>query len=275
LRTASDPNAAIDHIIVIFHYFHQKRYKCIIPLKRNGMMKAPVLMFAVLAALGMTKKKTEAHGCAGSCWGGCRSSQECALPRRHHDYDYLRRRRDAIDLASDIFSMPLYTNILFRQDQLARMDCLAPRYAIDETEDGMMVELTMQVPGVAAKDMTVEVVDGNVLWVRGSQTIRGNGSLMMQSEFDQSFQLDKDIDVENISVTLSSGILRVSAPKKARVTKNIPIEIHEEEEIEREELDLAKDETLKSPEGTKEGGVTVDALTPSRDGLVIMEEEDS
>jgi HSP20 family molecular chaperone IbpA len=237
------------------------------------MMKAPAaLMLAIVAAaLGMTKK-TEAHCRAGS-WGGCRA------PGRHHaGYDYHRRRHYAIELMSDIFSMPLlYMNPLFRQDQLARMDRSAPRYAIDETKDGMMMELTIHVPGVAAKDMTVEVVEGDVLWVRGGRTIRGTGSLTMQSEFDQSFQLDTDVDVENISVTLSSsGTLRVSVPKKARVSNNIPIEIHEEEEeeVDHEELNLTNDETLKRSEATMEGGATVDALL-SRDDSGITKEEDS
>jgi HSP20 family molecular chaperone IbpA len=107
-----------------------------------------------------------------------------------------------------------------------------PHYSIEEMED--LIELSMEGPGVAAKDLTVEVVDSTVFRIWGSQSIQESVSYK-QSEFDQSFQLDDtDMDVDNIQVTLSNGILKIVAPKKlAKVTsKRIPITIQEVEESE-------------------------------------------
>jgi HSP20 family molecular chaperone IbpA len=120
------------------------------------------------------------------------------------------------------------TNTLFRQqqDQLARLEQnSAPRYSISELDGGKSFELSMEVPGVAASDLTVEVENDNLLHIRGTRTIRESGSIS-KSEFDQSFQLE-DIDVKGIAVSLSNGILTVIAPKKEPVVRRIPLKIEE------------------------------------------------
>ncbi len=166
--------------------------------------------------------------------GGHASSGSLYRPHRR-SYDYHRRcRPNAIDLVSDMFSVPFYTsNSLFRQqqDQLARLEQnSAPRYSISQSEDGKLVELAMELPGVPAKDLSVEVEHRNVLRIRGSRTIRESGSVT-KTEFDQSFQLDDDIDVENISVSLSSGILTITAPKKEPERKRIHLKIEERDSL--------------------------------------------
>jgi HSP20 family molecular chaperone IbpA len=229
-------------------------------------MKTSVVLLAVAAALGTTEARR------GSSWGGCSGTRSLCSPLRR--YDYHRRPSNAIDLVSDIFSIPLSTNSLLRQyeGQLARMENSGPRYAISESDDGNLVELSMEVPGIAAKDMIVEIENGNVLRVSGSRTIRERGSLV-QSEFDQSFQLDKDIDIKNIAVSLSSGILKVSAPKKEQVTNKIPLTIQEDTKSE-DFLAVQANAKMESSE-TQDVTVVVDHDKKGDDDLVITEEEDT
>lgn len=207
-------------------------------------MKSPLVIIALAAAMNSAVEARHGHG-------------TLAAPRRHHGgYDYHRRHRpSAIDLVSDIFSVPFYSsNSLFRQqqDQLALLErTTAPRYSITQSDDGKIVELAMEVPGVPAKDLTVEVENGNVLRIRGSRTIRESGSLT-KTEFDQSFQLDEHIDVENISVSLSSGILSITAPKKEPVVKRIQLKIAETESID--------DCAVESANGEARNGVVGSAV---------------
>ena len=57
--------------------------------------------------------------------------------------------------------------------------------------------------------------------------------------------------MENISVTLSAGILKVSAPKKAQVTKRIPIQFQDksEEDGKFAQLDVVKENSRGDDEG--------------------------
>ena len=167
----------------------------------------------------------------------------------YNGYNHRRQRRptSAIDLVSDMFSVPFYnTNALLRQqhDQLARLkQNSAPRYSISESDDGKSFELSMEVPGVAASDLAIEVENNNLLHVRGIRTIRESGSIS-KTEFDQSFHLE-DIDIERISVSLSNGILTVLAPKKDPVVKRIPLKIEEVSHIS-SDVEIKKTHGMKS-----------------------------
>ena len=221
-------------------------------------MKALPTKFVLGSLLLTSIASAEARGqCGGRSYG-----PHCGR------YDYHRRHRsNSFDLVSDMFSIPFYTtNSLFRQqrDQLARLEQnLAPRYSISESEDGKLVELIMEVPGVPASDLHVEIENTNVLRVRGSRTIRENGA-MSKSEFDQSFQLNDDIDVENISVTLASGILSVVAPKVPK-RRSIRLKIEELPLATKETLDIHRKETSSEEDRqttsapTSKSGVTGDS----------------
>jgi HSP20 family protein len=228
-------------------------------------LKAPIILLALVATLGMTD--VDAHGHRGS-WGGCGSLR--SPPRR---YNYNRRPRDAIDLVSEGLSTPFYSNVnsLFRQ--LSGQS--GPRYSIEETEDS--IELSMEVPGVAAKDLTVEVVDDTVLRIRGSRSVRESGSYT-QSEFDQSFQLDDtDMDVDNIQVTLSNGILKIVAPKKvAKVTsKSIPITVEDGEESEQLTVSVAAQKEQQDTIKRKKNDSVVKTKKEKEEARDEDEEEDS
>lgn len=176
--------------------------------------------------------------------------------RRNYDY-HRRYRPNAIDLVSEMFSIPFYTsNSLFRQqqDQVARLleqRNSSPRYSISQSEDGTVVELAMEVPGVPAKDLSVEVENRTVLRIRGSRTIRESGSSFTKTEFDQSFQLDDDIDIENMSVSLSSGILTVIAPRKQQEIRKVQLHIEEGDSLvaKMDVESIHRDDELESNQG--------------------------
>lgn len=147
-----------------------------------------------------------------------------ALARRAYDY---HRRSPSMDLMSDMFSIPVYFNSLLKQQQeQASLRLLSdPSSHVHELSNGD-VELTIDVPGVAAADLNVELLEENTL-LRVSGSRRHHGSV---KEFDKLFRLNTDVDADNLSVRLSDGVLRVVAPKKETVVKKIPIVVVEEEE---------------------------------------------
>ena len=87
-----------------------------------------------------------------------------------------------------------------------------------ETKDSVM--LTVDVPGVSAKDLQVKFED-NVLRVSGERKTAGS-----ESKFVRSFSIDpNNVDVENINANLDSGVLTLKAPKRIKpsATKTIAI----------------------------------------------------
>jgi HSP20 family protein len=87
-----------------------------------------------------------------------------------------------------------------------------------ETEDA--VTLTVDVPGVLAKDLQVQV-DDNVLRITGERKTAGS-----ESKFIRSFAIDPEtVDVENIKANLDCGVLTLTAPKqiKPAVSKTIAV----------------------------------------------------
>jgi hypothetical protein len=120
-----------------------------------------------------------------------------------------------------------------------------------------------------------------MLRVQGSRRLhpheKGSGT---QMRFDKVFQMDTDADIENIQVTLSSGILRVSVPQKARIIKSIQIAIQEDKEIEEvneetiEEAEwVAVEEDNENEIGSEDENEKLQIQQD--DDFTITEEEDS
>jgi HSP20 family molecular chaperone IbpA len=144
-------------------------------------------------------------------------SHSLVFPRA---YNY---HRQPMDLMSDMFSIPMYNSLFRQQDQLAQvkraLTAGGPAYHVQELPNGE-IELTIDVPGVAAKDLTVELLDDDtMLRVSGSRRHQ-HGSV---TEFDQMFRMNKDVDTNSVIVRLSSGVLRISASKKEKVVKKLEI----------------------------------------------------
>ena len=89
-----------------------------------------------------------------------------------------------------------------------------------ETEE--TVTLTVDVPGVLAKDLQVQV-DDNVLRVTGERKTAGS-----ESKFIRSFSMDpKTLDVENIEANLDCGVLTLTARKRNKPAVSKTIEVKE------------------------------------------------
>merc|ERR1712038_773543 len=120
---------------------------------------------------------------------------------------------DPINLMAEIFSVPVTFNSLMRQQHrhFSEMQRSEPRYEIsnDETQFQILLDL----PGVQAEDVSLELKDGGSLQISASRNTRQQGR-MSSYNFAQTFTLDESVvDVENISATLSQGVLTISAPK--------------------------------------------------------------
>ena len=210
-----------------------------------------ILTFLVaISASGTTKVEARPYG-------------SVLVPRRRFQYSR-SPMGDPFGLLSEMFTMPVYMNSLMKQQQreLERLtQSASPSYSVTEDEDMGAVQLMMELPGVLAKDLNVEVVDGSVLRISGSRKYIRNGSIY-DSEFDQSFEM-QSVDPERLKVTLSSGILTIRAPKKEKTALRIPIST-EEGEHQQELLEVQTTQAHQQENSPVETEV---------DGLTITEEE--
>lgn len=134
-------------------------------------------------------------------------------------------------LVKDFVSMPTYSSSLMRpkrQEGHASFgqedkddDTSTPVFDVLEDKQGM-VHLVMDVPGVSARDLNIELENDHVLRVSGTRTRYKNG-YTSRTEFAQSIRLKDTVDVKNLNVNLSSGVLTITAPQKRTKIKKLPI----------------------------------------------------
>lgn len=146
--------------------------------------------------------------CGGGNWDNCYGNRSYRPHRRYNT-------------AIDIFDGFLHAgmNSLSRQQRrnVAIAERHQPRYSTEDYGRSGLV-LTIEVPGLKAREIDLEIVrnDGvNSITVRGNPGVRRYGS-MVSPEFSQSFVLKNDIDLDGITASFSSGILRISFPRKKR-----------------------------------------------------------
>ena len=94
------------------------------------------------------------------------------------------------------------------------------RHHFHETDEA--VTLSVDVPGIASKDLQVQVED-NVLRISGERKTSGS-----ESKFIRSFSIDpKTVDVDNIKANLDCGVLTLTAPKRIKPAVSKMIEVKE------------------------------------------------
>ena len=81
------------------------------------------------------------------------------------------------------------------------------------------MQLEVELPGVKAEDLSVELEDNRYLRIQGSR----RSGLSPESSFDLSFSLADDVDSDRLTVKLSAGILNVQVPKKEKAVKKLAI----------------------------------------------------
>jgi HSP20 family molecular chaperone IbpA len=251
------------------------------------MKSASPLTLALAATLlsSAVIKYTDAHMYGGG--GGL----GLVAPRR---YLYSRRgphQRDAastaFDLMSDILSMPVYANSLMHNHNhrlaselngildgeggtTVEMSDGAPKYAVTEHAEAGTVELSLELPGAVASDLSVSLEDDKVVRIAGRRKHILNGRLY-ETEFDQSFRLTDDLDPKDLQVTLSSGILRIQAKKKVKAVRQIPI-VTTAEEVQNVALEppLSHQGTDENPAATHESAEG--ALSESENEITVNDE---
>ena len=105
--------------------------------------------------------------------------------------------------------------------------------AIDVTEDKDKIVLFADVPGLAEKDLDVQI-EKDVLTLRGERTLErkddGEGARRYErasGNFVRSFTLPQTIDVEHVTAALKDGVLTLTLPKKPEAQpKKIGISIN-------------------------------------------------
>ena len=96
-----------------------------------------------------------------------------------------------------------------------------PRASLSETENAY--SLVLEMAGVAAEDVTIEMQDGKLEVsgekklepeVEGVKLIR---SERMTGEFRRAFDFDTQVDADQIKADFRNGLLTITLPKSAKV----------------------------------------------------------
>jgi len=116
---------------------------------------------------------------------------------------------------------PFLTNLESHADAVLRRS--SPCYEI--TEDDDKFRLAVDVPGVKASDMTVQLEHGGrVLRLWGGRKVERAGQVT-ETRFEKSFTIDQTVDASKITANLADGVLIVTAPKNPVQTDVLKIPI--------------------------------------------------
>jgi HSP20 family protein len=89
------------------------------------------------------------------------------------------------------------------------------------TEDEREFKLAVDVPGVKAGDMKINLEqDGRVLRLTGERKIQ-DGNWTSACNFERAFLLDKQVQADKIAANLSDGVLIITAPKVHNEQKSV------------------------------------------------------
>lgn len=81
-------------------------------------------------------------------------------------------------------------------------------------ENNEEYSILIDVPGVRAKDMAMQIVDNKrALYLRGVRTFE-SGETVEEKKFDRHINIAQDVNVDKIKADLTNGVLQIKAPKK-------------------------------------------------------------
>jgi len=91
----------------------------------------------------------------------------------------------------------------------------SPGYEINEADGKYLI--SVDVPGVKASDMTVDVEnDGKVLHISGGRKVVKKGETT-ETKFSKRFTIGDNIEIDKMTANLSDGVLTLTAPVKEEV----------------------------------------------------------
>lgn len=86
----------------------------------------------------------------------------------------------------------------------------SPVYNIHQSDK--MYSLEIDLPGVKASDMSMKLMDNNVLHLSGGRKFRDDTSVE-ESKFGYRFNLsDKNLDTDKLEANLYDGVLKIKVP---------------------------------------------------------------
>lgn len=131
-----------------------------------------------------------------------------------------RTGRDLPLLIDDLFSRPFFGSSLFDLNDLVLKNDLALVPAANIIENGKDYEIELAAPGLERKDFKVEVED-DILTVSAEKEEEKNvedknyrSREFSYNSFYRSFNLPKNLKVDNINAEYHDGVLKIKLPKK-------------------------------------------------------------
>ena len=97
---------------------------------------------------------------------------------------------------------------------------LAPRMDVSETDDAVQIEV--ELPGIAAEEIAVDVND-DVLTIRAEKRQDRRGVHVRERRFgmfQRSLRLPFQVDAEQVQARFENGVLRVTVPKAQQRERN-------------------------------------------------------
>jgi HSP20 family protein len=207
-------------------------------LKKNLSVLAPVVIVAICNILFLASiPKSIATGYSRVRYRPCSSLQCSNLGSGNNLYGARgvggvggsgRRNRallrnDMFDQLNEIFSIPVRFNSIL-QEEYQRQLSQAPlhhksQYQYEINEDESKMELNLDVPGIDASDIVIQLEQGGqVLRVKGSRNYKHHNR-ETESKFDQTFTIDrKTVDIDKLEASLNNGVLVISVPKLQQST---------------------------------------------------------
>jgi HSP20 family protein len=113
------------------------------------------------------------------------------------------------------------------------------------TEDDKLFKLHIDVPGVKASDIKVEIVPNRRLLKLSGERKSVSEGARESSSFMKSFVLDKTVDLENVTAGLKDGVMTISARKLENVGQNaiqIPVSVESTAGIDAESGEILQEE---------------------------------
>lgn len=106
--------------------------------------------------------------------------------------------------------MPVIPSLL-RDDDMQLMRT-SPGYEINESDN--MYSIAVDVPGVKAQDMKVELEhEGRVLHISGGRKVEQDNGTTRETKFEKRFTIGENVDKDKMTANLENGVLVLTAPK--------------------------------------------------------------
>jgi HSP20 family protein len=132
------------------------------------------------------------------------------------------RRRNGSNNLIDL----MFNDDIFNFGFMPNETITSPQYDIVENENNYIINFML--PGFEKKDISIDIKD-NTLQIIGERKINENNNYLYKGsfygEFNKSFTLSDDININEIDASFENGILSIKVPKENKTKSNKSIKI--------------------------------------------------